>query len=159
MQRKCRECFRICKWLEGTDEPKKYCFDFLKPEQIISVVERRFRENDFTVLVLENIATSTGNQLALSLSLREDCRSCGEIEESADETITLIVQCDASGTGTVLFLRFGVEDSLCNNSSAVDELHCLLNDILESLAAADFLMSACPEGDFDLVFKDLGAVE
>lgn len=159
MQRKCRECFRICKWLEATDEPKKYCFDFLKPEQIISVFERRFRENDFSVLRLENIAASTGNQLALSLSLRDDCRSSAENEDSADETITLIVQCDASGIGTVLFLRFGVEDSLCNNSSAVDELHCLLNDILESLAAADFLMSACPEGDFTSVFKDFGAVE
>lgn len=159
MQGKCRECFRICKWLEATDEPKQYCFDFLKPEQIISVIERKFRQNEFAVLVLENLAASTGNQLVLSLSLRMDCRSCDDTEDSADETITLIVQCNASGKGTALILRFGVEDSLCNNSSAVDELHCLLNDILESLAAADFLMSACPEDDFNLVFKDLGSIE
>lgn len=144
MQRKCRECFRICKWLESTDEPKRYSFDFLTQEQILSVVERRFREHEFALLVLENLAASTGNQLALCLSLR-NCESAEETADAADETITLIAQCENNDNGTELILRFGVEDSLCNKSSAVDEFHSLLNDILESLAAADFLMSACPE--------------
>ena len=150
MEKKCRECFRICKWLESTDTPKKYSFDFLKPRQILSVIERRFREHRFMGLVLDNLAESEGNQLALSLSSVDGFPSPEDVREPVDATITLIAQCESTLNGTELCLRFGVEDALCEKPFVMDDFHSLLNDILESLAAADFLMSACPERDLKM---------
>ncbi len=150
MEKKCRDCFRICKWLESTDTPKKYSFDFLKPKQVISVIERRFREHQFIALVLDNLAKSEGNQLALSLSLLNELAPPEEGKEVVDATITLIAQCESTSDGTELCFRFGVEEALCDKPSVMDDFHSLLNDILESLAAADFLMSACPERDIKM---------
>ncbi len=143
MEKRCRECFRICKWLESTDMPKKYTFDCLKPKQIISVVEDKYREHIFTALKLENIAISGGNQLAVVLSVLSAADSGTGAKEEDNPSITFIAQCESTSSGTELWFRFGVDDDVCHNFAAMEDFHALLSDLIESLDASNLSMSEC----------------
>lgn len=133
MEKKCRDCARICKWLEYPEVPKFYSFRSLSPSQILELLEKTFQTHNFRALTIEELAHSYGDQLAVLL--------IPNLAGLNDGIITLIAQCETTSEGTNMWFRFGVEDSLCGCAVIMDEFHEFLNNAIETLFASDLLSS------------------
>ncbi len=135
MENRCRDCNRMCKWLDASDMPVKYTFKQLTPEQILALIELAFRHQNTSSLKVDEIARSQGNQLVVLLSATH------LVDE--DSVVTFIAQSEQVATATELWFRYGVDELFCSSCPLVlDEFQAMLQDVLETLYANDFLLSA-----------------
>ncbi len=136
MEKRCRDCSRICKWLDASDLPVKYTFEYLTPQQILALMKLAFSNHFISSLKIDQIAASQGNQLALLLS------SATNLDDES-LTITFIAQSERGANGcTELWFRYGVDEALCRFPFILDDFQVMVLDVLETLYANDTLLSA-----------------
>lgn len=122
MEERCRNCKRICKWLDAADEPEIYFFKYLDAEAILRTIEQTCKQFNFQTLKAKEFAYSLGNQLAITFT--------APLERLRDSTIVLVAQCETLEIGVNLWFRFGVDDEFCEFPSIMDEFHNAVNSIL-----------------------------
>lgn len=129
MEEKCTNCVRICKWLDARDKPEIYRFCTLSAEDVLMSIERMVKSYGFTYLCPEQFACSHGNQLAVTLSPTLSSMQPG--------SVTLVAQCSSADVGTEMWFRCAVDDEICAVPAAVDELHYMLNEMINDLLKLD----------------------
>lgn len=132
MEEKCKNCVRICKWLDAHDQPASYQFAHLSPQEILDLIEQSFRRQTYGIIAPTDFARSQGNQLAMMFTPVS--------AKLSSSRVTLIAQCLANESGAVLWFRFGVDDELCSYADVMDEFHKALNTTLNGLNRCDSLI-------------------
>ncbi|HEY9732569.1 MAG TPA: hypothetical protein V6C89_11695 [Drouetiella sp.] len=115
MEERCKNCKRICKWLDAADKPEIYYLKFLDAEIILRTIEQTLKQYKFKTLAAREFAYSQGNQLAVTFT--------APLERLRDSTIVLVAQCEPLEAGVNLWFRFGVDEEFCEFTSIMDEFH------------------------------------
>ncbi len=134
MDKQCHECGLVCKRLDPEDEPVRYSFQHLTPEQAIAQIASDIsRYSSWHHLKVEQSECSTGNQLAVLLSVEY---------RSDDQTqyLQFIAQAERVDQGpTEVYFRYGIPESCCHQP-VVKGFSTMVTEILQSLSQTDWLL-------------------
>ena len=139
MDERCKNCMLLCKRLDPEDLPVRYNFSHLTPEEVLSQLEHDLRRySSWHHLEIERMARSTGNQLAVLLSVNYE-------ELDQEKYMVLIVQSEGEpGQATEVYFRYGVPDGCCHEPSARG-LSTLVCELLQSLSESDWVATPLPK--------------
>lgn len=135
MDDRCKHCPLLCKRLNSEDDPARYSFQRLTPQQVISMVDSGIKRSaDRHCLQVKQCECSLGDQLAVLLSL-------GYRQDAQENKILLIAQAaNVNESQTDLWFRYGLPDSLCDDRSA-SEISSMIVEVLENIGQCDWLLS------------------
>jgi hypothetical protein len=140
MDDRCRHCNGICKRLDASDQPLRYCFGNLPPAKVIEILDFEVKHYSGKLLRLKQSAISSGNQLAV---LMESRLPGAELEflgltNVLDHCLVFVCQAEASDSReTTVFIRYGTPEACCASNPLVMELTALIEHLIARLYAID----------------------
>lgn len=135
MNERCKRCPLLCKRLDSDDDPARYSFQCLNPQQVITLVESSIKRfASWHGLQIKQSERSLGDQLAVLLSV-------GYRREISKDQVLLIAQAaTAAETRTDLWFRYGLPETLCNERGA-GELSSMIVEVLDNIGQCEWLLS------------------
>lgn len=135
MRDRCKRCPLLCKRLDADDDPARYSFQFLGPQQVITLVESSIKRFAcWHCLQIKQSERSVGDQLAVLLS-------AGYKPDIAANRILLIAQAaSVDEAKTDVWFRYGLPEELCDEPGA-GELSSLISEVLENVEYCEQLFS------------------
>jgi hypothetical protein len=138
MDKRCKNCSRICKRLDLEDRPVSYHFAKLSPDAVIAlIIESIGTEHRYWELEIEEHACSAGRQVAVLLLKPRHLVT----QAFSPESVIVIVQAANATGGTTLWFWYDVPEECCDDTALVTELSEMISRVLGLLNARDLRLS------------------
>ena len=138
MDERCKTCPWICKRLDPDDQPARYFFARLRPEHVITLIERVVRDYaGWHSIQVEEAEGSRGEKAASMLQVKY-MPTPAKLEGIS---LTVLAHAESHGEApTEVWFRYGVPEPCCDQPQVVSELTALVEDALETLSNCDSFM-------------------
>lgn len=135
MDDRCKRCPLLCKRLGSDDDPVRYSFHRLTPQQVITLIDSSIKRcAPWHCLAIKQSERSVGDQLAVLLSLGY------KLDTKANQILLIAQAANVGEAQTDVWFRFGLPETLCEDPGA-GELSSMIGEVLENIGQCEWLLS------------------